>query len=126
LLWDLAAVRRRTRPPPRALPAEEFAKRWEQLASDQPHAALWHLVAAGDDAVAFLRKQVPPFVAPPPHQLAQWLDQLSDRSFAARQKAVGNLERLGELAEPALRAYLAGKPALEGTRRAESLLLKVE
>src|SRR5262249_11604410 len=48
----------------------------------------------------------------------------SDR-FAVRQKATEELERLEELAAPALRQALEGKPSLEAGRRIRALLERV-
>src|SRR5262249_11071479 len=42
--------------------------------------------------------------------------------FAVRERATGELEELGVLAEPALRRRLTGKPSLELRRRVDKLL----
>jgi WD40 repeat protein len=126
LLWDVAEVRRRARPPARALTAAESDKLWEQLGSDQPHEAIWKLAAGGDGSVPLLRKRLPPAAAPPPLQTTRWLGQLTDKSFAVREDRVRKLAQLGERAEPALRAYLDSAPSLEGRRRAEGLLHQIQ
>src|SRR5262249_50791298 len=47
-------------------------------------------------------------------------------SFVVREKAVQELEKLTELARPALQQALAGKPTLETRRRLEHLLKKLD
>jgi hypothetical protein len=55
-------------------------------------------------------------------QVAQWLAELASNEFAARQKAAEQLERLGDLAVPALEEALAGQPGPEMRKRVERLL----
>src|SRR5207302_1795978 len=50
------------------------------------------------------------------------LAELGSSRFAVREKAARELENLAEAAYPALRAVLAGSPALEVRRRVERLL----
>jgi WD40 repeat protein len=121
LLWDVADARLQTRLPALALSAADFAKLWKQLETDSPHESIWKL-SAGAKTVGFLRKRLQPVAAPAPGQVARWLMELNDDSFAVREKAMQALQQLEELAEPALRAYLRKKPPLEGRRRAARLL----
>src|SRR5262249_4712608 len=46
--------------------------------------------------------------------------------FTARNKATAELEKLADLAEPALRKVLAGQPPLEVRRRAALLLARLQ
>src|SRR5207249_411613 len=46
--------------------------------------------------------------------------------FAVREKAAGELAKLGEAAEPALRKALSGKPSAETARQVERLLARLE
>src|SRR5262249_54767959 len=54
------------------------------------------------------------------------LDDLDSKNFNEREKAAKELEKLGERAEPDLRAALAGKPNLETRKRLEELLARLE
>jgi WD40 repeat protein len=60
-----------------------------------------------------------------PERLARLLAGLNSNSFAAREEATRELERLGEAAETALREALKGRPSAEVRRRAEALLAKL-
>ena len=59
-------------------------------------------------------------------QFAGSLPTWTASSFAVREKAAVELEKLGLQAEPALRRSLAAKPSLETSRRLEQLLEKLE
>jgi WD40 repeat protein len=129
LLWDVGgpqSSRRRGA----GLTPKELEARWADLASaDAPraHAALWDLAAAPAQTVPFLRERlrpVPVLDAAQRQQMKQWLADLDSERFEVRQRGVQELERLGEPAEPALRAVLNGKPAPEVRRQLEGLLEK--
>jgi hypothetical protein len=55
-------------------------------------------------------------------QLKRLLAELDSDEFEVRDKAQAALAELGDLAEPALREALKGKPALDVRRRVEGLL----
>jgi hypothetical protein len=59
-------------------------------------------------------------------RIAQLITDLEAEQFADRQRAVRALEKLGELAEPALRKVLEGQPSPEVQRQAERLLSKLK
>ena len=73
-------------------------------------------------AVPFLQERLKPVAAVDGKRLAQLIAHLDSDEFTARQKATEALERLGDLAVPALEKALAGKPALEMRTRIERLL----
>jgi hypothetical protein len=60
-----------------------------------------------------------------PASVRQLVADLDDEAFAVRQKAEEELEKLGPLAESAVRQALADRPSTEERRRLESLLSKV-
>jgi RNA polymerase sigma factor (sigma-70 family) len=62
---------------------------------------------------------------PDPIRLARLIADLDSASFATREKATSELERLGPAAETALREALRGEPSPEVRRRAETLLGKL-
>src|SRR5262249_8222508 len=54
------------------------------------------------------------------------IQQLNGDSFADREAAAHELDRLGQTALPYLSKVLQGKPSLELRRRVESLINKIE
>jgi hypothetical protein len=58
--------------------------------------------------------------------LERLLKDLDSDQFAVREKATAELQKLGELAEPALRRILEGKPTLEQRRRIEPILAELD
>jgi hypothetical protein len=58
--------------------------------------------------------------------LQELLQALGSDQFQARQKAEKELEKLDELAAPAYRQFLAGKPALDDQQRVARLLARAE
>jgi len=76
-------------------------------------------------AVALLRERLLPVKSPDSKQVGGWIADLSSDEFEQRRLAADHLERLGELAGPALRAALAAKPSLEARRRMMEMLAKL-
>jgi hypothetical protein len=64
--------------------------------------------------------------APDARQVAEWVADLDSDEFAVRDRAGRELEKIGELAGPALRRALAGRPPLGMRRRIEDLLQRHE
>jgi hypothetical protein len=60
------------------------------------------------------------------NDIAQGAVDLDNDSFAVRNKAVDELEGLGELAYPALEKVLERKPSLEVRKRVDQILEKPE
>jgi hypothetical protein len=66
-------------------------------------------------------------VAEPSAQaIASHIKDLDSKQFEVRDRARAALEKLGELAEPALRQVLEGNPSLETRRRVERLLEELD
>jgi hypothetical protein len=125
LLWDLTEVRRKLRLPRSALAADDFARLWQQLGSNDPQQAIWKLVQGEDATVKYFREQIRPVPAPPSNEVEQWIRQLHAENFATRQQANEMLEKCGESIEPKLREFLARNPPLEGKRRIAFLLANI-
>src|SRR5206468_3128357 len=94
---------------------------WTDLACADPapaNLAIEALAGAPKQAVALLSKQLHP--AAHPEGVARLIADLDSPRFAVRQKALAELQRLGESAEASLRRALADRPNLEVRRRIES------
>jgi WD40 repeat protein len=123
LVWDLTGQEGQA--PRTRLSAREL----ESLAGDlagadavRGYRAIWALAAAREQAPAFLLARLRPAFRGNTGPVAGWMADLNSDEFARRDRAREELERLGELAEPALRKALADKPSLEPRRRIEQLL----
>jgi hypothetical protein len=98
---------------------------WADLAARDPvvaQQAISGFVVRGEEAVAFLAKRLRPVSRPQPEYLARLMADLDSNEFRVRERASRELERLGQLAESALRQALAGRPSPEARRRIERVL----
>ena len=114
LVWDVTGSARPARP-------EDLEKLWTDLGGDdasKAHRAIWTMIAMPKESIAFLKKQLKPMLPLDPKLVAD----LNSNSFAKRQKATEELERLGEDAEPTLEESLGGQAALgsEATGREDT------
>jgi WD40 repeat protein len=121
LVWDvsLAALA----DPLAAAPA----KLWDDLASpkvEPANRALATLAAAPDVAVPLLKEHLRPADGPDTATLNRLLADLDSDSFAVRQKAAAELDRLGEDIVFSLRKRLGKGESLEARRRIQQLLDK--
>jgi RNA polymerase sigma factor (sigma-70 family) len=123
LVWDLLVLGKNSRP----ARAEDLPSLWTALAGEAREAdrAMRSLVAAPTLAVGLLRKRLRPVARADKSRLARRLAELDSPEFAAREKAMRELEAMGELAIDGLRRILDGKPSLEVRRRAEALLRRL-
>jgi hypothetical protein len=111
--------------PPDAPPV---VKLWSDLASSDAalaYRALCQLVSQPREAVPLLKARLRPVAAPAADRLARLVADLDHADFAEREKAMKELERLAELAEPALR-HARDKPTKEVARRVDELLQKLD
>jgi WD40 repeat protein len=110
------------------LPAADINQAWSDLAgADAAKAfqAIVSLIQKRQEAVAFLVTHLPPAARPNPRQVEQWIKDLNSPRFADRDRGSRELEKLGGLAEQALRKALLGELALEVRQRVDKLLLKL-
>jgi RNA polymerase sigma factor (sigma-70 family) len=120
LVWDL-------RPPGMPLTADTLKAAWTDLASDdaaKAYHAVLQLTAAPGQSVAFLKEALPPVAPADEKRIARLIADLDDDEFVTRERAAAELEKLGEVALPALRKALAGKPSAELRIRCQELLRK--
>jgi WD40 repeat protein len=128
ILWDWNQGRPTDLRPETSLAPDELSNGWSALAGADAvasHRAIWQL-AASRSIVAFLEKQLKPASGLEPGRLAQLIADLDSDTFAVRRRATNELQEMGELAEPALRQLLEGKPSPEVKQRAERLLERLD
>jgi hypothetical protein len=102
---------------------------WADLASDdaeRAYQALWAFVAAPGQAVPFLRERLHAVAPVEAQGIARRIAELDSDEFAVREKAMDELDKLGQLAESALRTALANHPSPELRRRAKALLARIK
>jgi hypothetical protein len=125
LIWGLPASGRQRLAP---LSPRELQTLWDDLAqNDAPRAyrAMGSFLQAPPQSVPFLQEHVRPIAALENARFQQLLVGLESDQFAVREKATEALEQLGDVAEPALRGVLAGKPSLDVAQRVDDLLSKM-
>lgn len=128
-LWDMAVLSKKRPLPARTLAVKDLDALWEELAAEDGNKTFQArnaLVQGRDAAVPFLQERLKGALLLDAERLARYLADLESGQFAVRQKASEELEKLGNLAEPALTQILENKPPLEVRRRVERLLEKIE
>jgi RNA polymerase sigma factor (sigma-70 family) len=129
IVWDITGLRNDIGLPTLDLGPDEINRLWTELSGAdgaRAHRALWMMVAAARQAVPFLARHLQPAAPIESERLARLIADMDSDQFKVRTQAFDQLEKLGELAEPALRKALAGMPAQEARQRLENLLDKVE
>jgi RNA polymerase sigma factor (sigma-70 family) len=122
LVWDLLGHGSAT------LSAERLAACWNDLADKdaaKAHRAMRSLIAAPANTLTYLRPRLKSAEGVDAKRIERWIVDLDAEAFAVREKATGELRKLGELAEPAYRKTLASRPTLEMSRRLRALLDEV-
>ena len=129
LVWDLSpafdSLGRLAQDPD----AKTLAAYWSDLAGDdakRAYAAVWQLADARNSTVSLLRGKLGPVLELDAKKIRQHIDELDNESFEVRDRASKELESLGRLAVPSLRAALEKNPSPEKRRRVEKLLGTVE
>jgi hypothetical protein len=111
------------------LTPQQLQRLWQDLAGADAAAAyraLGALVAAPGQAVPFLAERLRPAKGVTPERLARLIADLDSDTFKERDRAFRELDRLGEVAERALKKALAAPPSAEAFRRAKVLLEKLD
>jgi hypothetical protein len=126
LVWDLTR-----HPGAKGAPLRftELSAYWADLKSEdaaRAYKAVCSLGGAPAQAIPFLNKHLEPVAAPDVKNQAVLIADLNSDTFAKRQKAMMELTRLGELAEPALRQALDKAPSPEARQRIMQLLARLE
>ncbi len=123
LVWDVARLVPRRKQ--EKLSAKEVESRWTDLAgADAARAfrAIAALAAAPKQSVPFLKERLRPVAAADERRIARLIERLDSDQFAQRTAATRELEKLGDLAGPALRKAREARPSLEVRQRIEALL----
>jgi hypothetical protein len=125
LVWDVSHL---DKPAPMLeLPPKKLDALWTDLAAvDARNAfqAIHVLARASKQSVPFLNDHLKPATLDP-QRIAKLVADLDSEQFKTRKNAGDDLEKLGELAEPALRKALEGNPTLEIKKRIEPMLEKI-
>jgi hypothetical protein len=125
LLWDIPKEKMTEQ----ELLPKELQTLWEDLAGDdamKAYKAIWILVAAPNQSVPFLQKQLHPVPPADPKKLTHLVKDLGNDNFATRDKAARELKKLGVLARSTLEEALKQQPPLEVRMRIEGLLNRLE
>lgn len=124
LVWDVGP------PKPAAPPAAtevEGLRRWDALLSADgaaAHKAMGELAADPAGAVALVKAQLKPTPTPADAEVDKLIAGLGAEAFADREAAGRDLDRLGALAVPRVKARLAGVESAEVRRRLGEFLTR--
>lgn len=129
LTWDLWAPDP-SRPLAEQRPtAENLPVLWAALAGQDAEAA-WRaalkMALAGEDAAAFLSKQIAPVEVKADPRAPKLIGDLGSDDFKTRQRASAELSKLGKSVVADLKAALLGDVTLEARIRIEKLLTQLD
>jgi WD40 repeat protein len=127
LLWDVAQLLQQIAQP-RTTTEASLERLWSDLASGDAaiaFRAMGELAEAPDAAPKLIQDRLQPVPVPDAKRIADLVMDLGNEQYKVREKASLELEKLSDLAVPALRAQLAKKPSLEVHKRLELLLKKI-
>jgi len=125
LIWD---VSRFTAPGKAELTDADLETCWQDLGRDAAIAyrTVGRLRAAPERALQLFRKHLKPAPDADKERVAQLLADLDSKEYKTRERAGQELEKLGDVAAPAVQRALQEKVPLEMRRRLELLLQKLE
>jgi len=129
LVWDLEPLLARQPLPASALAEKRLESLWTDLAGTdggKAFQAVHTLSAVPMPTLDWLRARLKPAAGIEEKRLTALIASLSDDKFAVREKATAELEKLGELAEPALRKVMDKQPNLDLARRIQRILDRLE
>lgn len=106
---------------------QERTDLWKDLAAEPAKAvkAMQALDAQPNEALAIIKDRLKPAPGVEAAHIEKLVADLDSEQFPLRKSATQELEKLGELAQPAMEKALEKKPALEMQRRIEKLLDKI-
>jgi RNA polymerase sigma factor (sigma-70 family) len=128
LFWDVAEVTQRPKPKVVALSAEECKSFWTDLAgadAAKAYKAIRAFSAAPGQAASCLGERLRPARSAGKDEVDRFIADLDSDDFQIRDKAMGELDELGDVAKPALRKVVDGQPSAEVRSRVGRLLEKL-
>ncbi|HYT90483.1 MAG TPA: WD40 repeat domain-containing protein, partial [Gemmataceae bacterium] len=129
LAWAVERFTPGPGPRPAKVSSEELQALWEQLAGSDAalgYQAIGLLARVPDKTIPFLKERLKPAPAADLKRVGQLILDLEAKSFAVRQKAFSELAGYAEQAEDALRKALPEQRSLEGQRRVQQLLDRLD
>lgn len=105
--------------------AEELERLWAELSGIdgvRAYRAIRRLGLTGSRGATFVKARLQSVKLPDERSIPRWIADLDADKFATREKAFGELAKLGVRAEPALRWTLEGEVSAEARARIKRLL----
>lgn len=126
LVWDAGRFIKSDDQMPE-LSRQQVAELWKDLAGDpiKAYQAIIALRRVPQQAVGLFGGRLKPAAGVDAKHIDQLISDLEKAEYKTRQKAMDELEKLGELAGPALRQAISNGASLEMRRRLDSLLEKI-
>jgi len=127
LVWDTSGLHSE-KPAHEKLTDKQLEEAWANLEDSNSASAvksMQNLVKAPEQASKWLKHNLSPAVPADNVQVEKWIGNLDSEDFEMRTKAIKELEKLGELAVPALEKTLSSGPPLEVKKRIEELIERV-
>jgi hypothetical protein len=125
LVWELVAQEEKL--VKLQLEGKQAEQLFDDLTSDdaaKAFQAIRTLSQVPAQSVPLLKDRLQAVPAPDAQKVAQLIVDLDSNVFTTRKKAEDELEKMGELAETAIRKALDDKPSLEVQKRLDALLAK--
>ena len=101
---------------------------WADLADKKAakaYEALWAMIATPKETVPFFKGTLKAVPAADTGKVQKWITDLDSETFAVRQAAATELEKVGEQVQVPIRKALQANPPPETRRRMEQILAKI-
>ena len=125
--WSLSGHMQSAKPA--LLPEKLLEASWQALRRDEggpAYDAVGTLASSPEQSIKLLAERLLPAPAPDVQRITTLIADTGHARFAVREKATGELERLGAEAEPHLVKAVSYSTSMESRRRAERLLEKLQ
>jgi hypothetical protein len=128
LLWGVTPLPRNTRRRRPDLTPGELQTAWTAMAGADATSAyeqICRLIQSPRQTLPFLAENLAPVPRTDPREIARLVLDLDSKKFKVRAKAYRELEKLAEVARPALEKALQAHPSAEVRQRVERLLKRL-